>query len=80
VPATIRSYIAEVQTQLSTVTDWPEAGISNEEKLAFFRCGVLLMGWGVVRVGWIAGVRLAAVVAVVVDALLQVLNAVGDWL
>lgn len=27
------------RSQLSTLVDWPEAGVSNEEKLGFFRCG-----------------------------------------
>eukprot|EP00878_Enallax_costatus_P014363 GHUV01015023.1.p1 GENE.GHUV01015023.1~~GHUV01015023.1.p1 ORF type:complete len:539 (+),score=116.66 GHUV01015023.1:555-2171(+) len=36
-PAPIREYIQEVKAQLAMLTDWPEAGIDNEEKLAFFR-------------------------------------------
>ncbi|KIZ04016.1 hypothetical protein MNEG_3939, partial [Monoraphidium neglectum] len=37
VPSAIREWTQEVKTQLSTLADWPEAGISNEEKLTFFR-------------------------------------------
>ncbi len=37
VPATVKEYIQEVKEQLCMFMDWPEAGVSAEEKLSFFR-------------------------------------------
>jgi TAG lipase/steryl ester hydrolase/phospholipase A2/LPA acyltransferase len=54
VPQPIKEYIQEVKTQLAMLTGWPEAGVSLEEKLAFFketrhaygRTALLLSGGG----------------------------------
>jgi hypothetical protein len=47
-PATIRGWVREVQAQLSSLADWPEAQLPTEEKLVWFR-------WVVGMVGWVMG-------------------------
>lgn len=69
-PQPIKDYIQEVKEQLCMLTDWPEAGVSAEEKLNFFRevrhaygrTALLLSGGGglgtfhiVSTCSWVAG-------------------------